>query len=109
MLRFISGAILGSLLGILGGAFAAGVFGFGTLEGCGFVCSVYSGSRYCGRRAALLYGAGKLFACRRCYGLAYASQHEGLHHRGLGKAQKIRMQLGGSPNMSAVAHASSSL
>jgi hypothetical protein len=57
-----------------------------------FICSVYSGGRYCGRQVALLYGAGKLFACRRCYGLAYASQHEALHHRGLGKAQKIRMR-----------------
>ena len=64
-----------------------------------FVCSVYSGGGYCGRRVAVLYGAGELFACRRCYGLAYASQHEDLQHRGLGKAQKIRMQLGGSPNM----------
>jgi hypothetical protein len=64
-----------------------------------FICSVYSGGRYCGRRVALLYGAGELFACRRCYGLAYESQHEALHHRGLGKAQKIRMKLGGSPNM----------
>ena len=34
-----------------------------------FVCSVYSGGRYCGRRVAVLYGAGELFACRRCYGL----------------------------------------
>jgi hypothetical protein len=64
-----------------------------------FICSVYSGGRYCGRRVALLYGAGELFACRRCYGLAYASQHEALHHRGLGKAPKIRMRLGGSPSM----------
>jgi hypothetical protein len=64
-----------------------------------FICSVYSGGRYCGRRVALLYAAGQLFACRRCYGLAYASQHEALHHRGLGKAQKIRMKLCGSPNM----------
>jgi hypothetical protein len=54
---------------------------------------------YCGRRVALLYGAGELFACRRCYRLAYASQHESLRHRGLGKAQKIRMRLGGSANM----------
>jgi hypothetical protein len=64
-----------------------------------FVCSVYSGGTYCGRRVAVLYCAGELFACRRCYGLAYASQQEALHHRGLGKAQKIRMQLGGSANM----------
>jgi hypothetical protein len=64
-----------------------------------FVCSVYSGGRYCGRRVALLFSAGELFACRRCYGLAYASQHEAVHHRGLGKAQKVRMRLGGSPSM----------
>jgi hypothetical protein len=64
-----------------------------------FLCSLYSGGRYCGRRVAVLYGAGELFACRRCYDLAYMSQQEPLHQRGLGKAQKIRMQLGGSPNM----------
>src|SRR5437762_1656119 len=43
-----------------------------------FTCAVYSGGRYCGRRVAVLYGAGELFACRRCYGLAYASQQEPL-------------------------------
>ena len=62
-----------------------------------FVCS--SNSNGCGRRVALLYGAGEKFACRHCYRLAYASQQEALHHRGLGKAQKIRIRLGGSPNM----------
>ena len=67
-----------------------------------FVCRVYSGGRYCGRRVAVLYGAGELFACRRCYGLAYASQHEALRHRGLWKAQKIRMRLGGSPSLADV-------
>jgi hypothetical protein len=64
-----------------------------------FRCTGYTGGRYCGRRVALLYLAGKLFACRRCYGLAYTSQQESLWCRGLGKAQKIRMQLGGSPSM----------
>jgi hypothetical protein len=64
-----------------------------------FRCTVYSGGRYCGRRVALLYGAGELFACRRCYRLPYASQHESLRHRGLEKARKIRMRLGGSANM----------
>jgi hypothetical protein len=39
------------------------------------------------------YAAGELF------GSAYESQQEPMHQRGLGKAQKIRMQLGGSPNM----------
>jgi hypothetical protein len=64
-----------------------------------FCCPVYSSGRYCGRRVALLYGAGELFACRRCCGLAYASQQEALRERGLGKAQKIRMRLGGSPSI----------
>jgi hypothetical protein len=41
-----------------------------------FVCPVYCNGRYCGRRAAILYGAGELFACRRCYGLSYASQQQ---------------------------------
>lgn len=31
-----------------------------------FVCSVHANGRYCGRRVALLYLAGELFACRRC-------------------------------------------
>jgi hypothetical protein len=47
-----------------------------------FVCSVYSNGRYCGRRVAVLYGAGELYACRRCYGLAYASQQESPMDRG---------------------------
>jgi hypothetical protein len=33
ILRFIAGAVFGCLLGILGSAFAAGVVGYGTLEG----------------------------------------------------------------------------
>jgi len=65
-----------------------------------FVCRGSSSGRYCGRRVAVLYGAGELFACRRCYGLTYASQREALYLRDAGKAQKIRMQLGGSPVMS---------
>jgi hypothetical protein len=64
-----------------------------------FRCPVYSNGRYCGRRVALLYGAGELFACRRCYGLAYACQQETPMYRGVNRAQKIRMRLGGSPNL----------
>jgi hypothetical protein len=54
--------------------------------------------RRCERRAAMLYGAGELFACRRCYGLAYASQQESPLDRSLSQAQKIRFRLGGSPS-----------
>jgi hypothetical protein len=64
-----------------------------------FVCSVYDDGRYCGRRAALLYAAGELFACRRCYGLAYASQHETPGLRNIRRSRKIRMRLGGSANL----------
>ena len=64
-----------------------------------FLCSVYSDDRYCGRRAAVLYCAGELFACRRCWGLAYESQQETPMRRGVFQAQKIRMRLGGSVNL----------
>jgi hypothetical protein len=64
-----------------------------------FICSAYSDRRYCGRRVAVLYGAGELFACRHCYGLAYASQQETPMHRGANQAQKIRIRLGGSASL----------
>lgn len=64
-----------------------------------FVCSVSHQGRFCGRRAAVLYGASELFACRLCYGLAYASQQETAMHRWIGQAQEIRMKLGGSANL----------
>ena len=41
-----------------------------------FVCSVRANDRYCGRRVAVLYAAGELFACRCCCGLVYASQQK---------------------------------
>ena len=62
-----------------------------------FICPVYRSGRYCGQRVAVLYAAGQLFACRRCYDLAYASQQEKTVFRNLRKSQKIRMRLGGSP------------
>ena len=64
-----------------------------------FMCSVPSNGAHCWRRVIKLYGAGRFFACRHCYRLAYASQQESAHQRSLGKSQKIRMRLGGSPNM----------
>jgi hypothetical protein len=64
-----------------------------------FVCPVSSGGRYCGRRVAVLYGAGELFACRRCHGLAYASQQESTVDRSLSQAQKIRRRLSGSQSL----------
>jgi hypothetical protein len=64
-----------------------------------FICSVYANGTYCGHQVTKLYDAGRLFACRHCYRLAYASQQESAHLRGLWKAQKIRMRLGGSASM----------
>jgi hypothetical protein len=40
--------------------------------------------------------AGTLFACRHCYELAYASQQETTHERGLLRIQKIRARVGGT-------------
>jgi hypothetical protein len=64
-----------------------------------FTCSAYANGTYCGRQVTKLYQAGRLFACRHCSRLAYASQQESAHERGLRKAQTIRMRLGGSANM----------
>ena len=62
-----------------------------------FRCSAHSNGRLCGRRVAVIYCAGKSFACRNCHCMSYASQHEALGQRGLGK--KIRMRLGGSASL----------
>ena len=60
-----------------------------------FVCPMQG----CSRRVAKLYRVGGRFACRHCHRLAYRTQHENAYDRGLLKAQRIRMKLGGSPNM----------
>jgi hypothetical protein len=52
----------------------------------------------CGRRCGKLYG-GKRFYCRSCRAVSYRSQHEGCRNRLLMRAQKMRLRLGGSANM----------
>jgi hypothetical protein len=67
----------------------------------------YGGVRYwfvcpeagCTRRVAKRYQIGGRYACRHCHRLAYRTQHENFFDRGLLKAQRIRMKLGGSANM----------
>lgn len=55
----------------------------------------------CGRRAGKLHLAGhpSTFACRRCHDLAYVTQQEGLKFRGLSRANRLRVKLGGQPGM----------
>ncbi|MGZ8916388.1 MAG: hypothetical protein ACXW1Z_25170 [Methylobacter sp.] len=61
----------------------------------------YGGVRYwftcpavgCGRRVAVLYLGGKIFACRHCYKLVYQSQRETKSDRGYRGAGKVRTKL----------------
>lgn len=48
----------------------------------------------CGKRVAVIYGAGRLFACRRCKRLAYTSQGEAADDRAARRADRIRKRLG---------------
>jgi hypothetical protein len=67
----------------------------------------YGGVRYwfrcpavgCGRRVAILHGAGKYFACRHCYRLAYASQRENAGDRAARRGDKIRARLQWEPGI----------
>ena len=52
----------------------------------------------CGRRVAILYG-GKIFACRRCHQLAYASQRESEIDRATRRAEKVRERLNWPPGI----------
>lgn len=64
-----------------------------------FTCPGRVNGRDCQRRVAKLYGAGRYFLCRSCYGLAYASQSETPQDRLLRRANKLRRSLGGNPGM----------
>ncbi len=53
----------------------------------------------CGKRVALLYGAGKYFLCRHCYDLTYSCKQEQPVDRYMRKARRIRSRLGASDNL----------
>jgi len=52
----------------------------------------------CGRRVAVLHG-GRVFACRQCNHLAYASQREADDDRATRRADKLRNRLGWVPGI----------
>jgi hypothetical protein len=64
-----------------------------------FVCPGVVDGIPCRRRVGKLYGPGRYFLCRHCYGLAYQSQREQAHDRALRRAVAIRRRLGGEPGM----------
>jgi hypothetical protein len=64
-----------------------------------FICPGLRNGSACGRRVTKLYGAGLYFSCRHCYGLAHASQSEGVSDRSLRSANKIRERVGGDPGL----------
>lgn len=66
-----------------------------------FRCPAVMHGRSCRRRVAILYGAGKYFACRQCYRLAYPSTREDAADRALAKHQALKVRLGGSPALPA--------
>jgi hypothetical protein len=49
----------------------------------------------CRRLCAVLYG-GTHYRCRKCWNLAYQTQHEDVWSRAITKAQRLRRRLGGS-------------
>jgi len=53
----------------------------------------------CARRVAVIYGAGRLFACRQCKQLAYGSQSENADDRASRRADRLRKQLGWEPGI----------
>jgi hypothetical protein len=53
----------------------------------------------CRRKAAKLYLRGRYFLCRHCHNLAYASQRINKEARLENKAKRIRLSLGGIPDL----------
>jgi hypothetical protein len=63
-----------------------------------FVCNLSANGIYCGRQVTTLYGAGRLFACRRCYRLGYAVQRGGPMDRAHHRLRRLHRKLGADYN-----------
>jgi hypothetical protein len=59
-----------------------------------FSCDVLENGVHCGRQVAKLYLAGRLFACRHCYGLGYQVQRGGLMDRAHHRLGRLHRKLG---------------
>lgn len=57
-----------------------------------FTCPMSRDGRYCGRRVAVLYLGGDLFACRHCYNLTYASRNASALYKGFVSAPDLDEQ-----------------
>ena len=55
----------------------------------------------CGKRVVKLYGAGKFFLCRNCYGLFHYSKNENFWDRSLRQRTKHRRRLSGDSSLDA--------
>ena len=53
----------------------------------------------CEKRVAVLYAPGRIFACRTCGGLGYATQKEGAGDRATSRADKLRKRLDWTPGI----------
>src|SRR5437764_6388366 len=51
----------------------------------------------CGRRVSMLYSVGAGFLCRLCHQLVFRSQRQNELDRIIGRADKLRVRLGGEP------------
>ena len=55
----------------------------------------------CGKRVVKLYGFGRLFLCRHCYGLFHYSKNEGFWDRSLRQRTKHKRRLSGDASLEA--------
>ena len=54
-----------------------------------FICPLYKGGKYCGRRVGVIYLAGNYFGCRHCYNLTYKSCNLSCYQKPFGRIISI--------------------